>query len=335
MFADIVLSFPANSRYGYGGNCLSCHHSPTGGGSLTSYGRSTSAEISFFEIFETEDGREESFPVIFGFDSRFLYINTPKREAFFPMQTDAELGLGFKGFKAIGQIGLYGADYSIQSYRAYMMYTIKKHSFRIGQFAPAFGINEPDHLLPGRNLIGFDARKGSLNLEYTFSSKDISTHLTLIAGCQGPLYSELSVLCDNVGEFGATLVLSYFPKPFITTWLSLGYFNSWQNPGYGRPLGAISALVGNKDFYNQFELALNLDLETFETKYQGYNKIMFIPFIGVHLGYIFKTTSDSYSYGSLLQLYPLAGIELQASLERSISDFDDQTTFLTVLHFYF
>lgn len=330
---ESVHGFPANSRLGYG-NCATCHHSPTGGGVLTPYGKSTASEISSFVFFEDEDSKPS--PLILGLDSRFLYTHSKGREAFFPMQMDAELGLQIKKLKVIGQLGLYGENYAVASYRAYALIANRVHSVRLGHFAAAFGLNEPDHYLPGRNLLGFDNREASTNLEYVYTSKKFSVSLTGILGCQGALYVEnRSEICPKPGEAGGTAQVTVFPDPIATLSLSAAYLHPWEGEEVGKPKGALSWVIGKPKYYTLGEFATEFDTKRLEFLNQGYLRIMAVPLPGFHVGYTYKRSENSYSYGSLFYWYPVSGLEFSGTLERTIGVGSDSTKFLGITHLYF
>jgi hypothetical protein len=249
---------------------------------------------------------------------------------------DTELGLNISKFKVIGQLGLYGENYVIASYKGYAVYTEGVHSVRFGHFAPAFGINEPDHYLPGRNLLGFDARKASTNLEYMYTAKKFSINITGVIGCQGALYIEnRSEFCPNPGSVGGTAQVTVFPAPIATLSLSGAYLHPWKDGDSGKPKGAFSWVIGKPKYYTLGEFATEFDIKNLQFLNQGYMRVMGVPVPGIHLGYTYKRTETSFSYGSLLYWYPVSGIEFSAALERTIGPIEDTTRFLGITHLYF
>jgi hypothetical protein len=328
---ESVHGFPANSRLGYG-NCGTCHHSPIGGGVLTDYGSSTASEISSFTIFKDKESKPSL--LFAGGDVRLLYTHTEDKEAAFPMQADIELGGQYRGFKTVAQLGVYGKDYKLASYRAYIMYTYKKHSFRAGKFAPAFGINEPDHYLPGRNTLGFDNRSGSFNLEYQYSSKSYSLNATAIGGFQGAIFKQdQETYFDDYGRMGVSLHGSIFPITGLLLSTSGVVLYDPEEEAY-QTLGALSWVIGEEEIYSKLEYAVELT-EDLRLEGQGYTDLMFVPVKGIHTGVNFRRRKQSFSYGSSLLWYPVKGLEIQTSLERTISKFNDSSKFLGLVHFYF
>lgn len=332
IISGVAHSFPANSRLGYGGNCNTCHHSPTGGGALTGYGSSTANEISTFTIIKETDA--EPSQLIYGFDSRYLYLHTENRELSFPMQTEIELGAQHRGFKIIGQIGMYGDENKVGSFRLYALYTRRKHTIRVGKFAPAFGLNEPDHTLPGRNGFGFDTRSPSLNLEYTYSSKHFSVNTTAIGGFQGPVFYEgIENPHGNLGKPGFAIHASVFRRGILASLSGAIAYNPITDAL--EPIKtALSWVVGNERIYSKFEYALMIDAPEQELEGQGWMDLMFVPVRGVHIGPVVRSRPASYSYGSKLIWFPTKGLEITTLMERSISQFNDASQFVGTFHIY-
>ena len=332
-FSIEALSFPANTRLGYG-NCTGCHHSPTGGGVLTEYGSSTAGEISTIG-FEVEDYTKK-YPVFAGGDFRYLYVHTESREVSFPMQADAELGISLFGLKAIGQLGLYGENKKVASYQAYIMYTHGAHSLRLGHFAPAFGINEPDHYLPGRNSLGFDDRSASMNLEYNYAGRRFSLNLAAIGGRQGALYdSEATGIYQRPGKAGGSIQVAVFPFKGLWVAASGALLYDIEKQLSDHPRWAFSVIYGNAKNYLKAEHASQLNLDTLGIESESWSQFTTVPLPGLHTGIVSKVKKESFAYGCLLVWYPIAGLEVQTLLEREISSYTDATKFLGMLHLYF
>jgi hypothetical protein len=289
----VALGFPANARLGYG-NCGTCHHSPTGGGVLTDYGLSTASEISSFTIFKDKDSKP--WPVFAGGDFRFLYTHSEGREAAFPMQADIEVGARYRAFKTVVQLGVYGEEYTLASYRAYMMYVYRKHSLRAG------------------------TRNATYNLEYQYSSKSYSLNLTAIGGFRGAIFKQGEDFnFEEPGGVGGSFHAAIFPVSGLLLSLSGALLYDVEKESL-QTLGAFSWVIGSEEVYSKFEYSLDLK-QDLRLEGQGWTDLMFIPLKGLHTGLTFKTRPDSFSYGSLFVWYPLKGLELQSSLERTISKF--------------
>ncbi len=163
--------------------CTSCHYSPTGGGLLTSYGRSLSRqELSTTGRSDPKapppaKGKgEESFlwgalgsalgPVSVGIDVRPSHLSldlggptSDSRE--FLMNGDLLAAWRAHGFTVYGEVGRkppIGEDAAgIYSYEHWVGYESPKGlGFRVGRFLPAYGIRLADHTAFTRSFLGFD-----------------------------------------------------------------------------------------------------------------------------------------------------------------------------------
>ena len=116
-FQSIARAFPEMVRKGYQ-NCTACHVAPEGGGLLTDYGRSMSAEILSTWNYKGEEavghGLLPDPPswLRFGGDFRFIqsYLDNPVATTgrFFPMQEDLDIGLHTESLWLVGALGLQG-----------------------------------------------------------------------------------------------------------------------------------------------------------------------------------------------------------------------------------
>jgi hypothetical protein len=193
-------AFPENIRHGYF-SCTSCHVSPSGGGVLTPYGRSLSAELmstwgspksSGFLFSDSED--ESKNPPWFRANIFTRGVQTRRdsptveKTQFIPMQGDLEAGVDIEQFAAIVTMG-YRARYASQSKdlgelfsrRHYLLYRPSENvSVRAGKFMFSFGLNGPDHITATRRGLGWDQGSESYNLELSYLSEKISSILTWI-----------------------------------------------------------------------------------------------------------------------------------------------------------
>lgn len=332
-----AIAFPANTRLGYS-NCGSCHHSPTGGGVLNKYGMGTASEISSFPYNSSEPFYSKEFPLFMGGDLRYIYVNTRNREIAFPMQSDIEVGIDVYGLIFIGQLGLYGQDRKLASYRAYSMFRRGQHTWRVGHFAPAFGINEPDHYLPGRNLMGFDNRNGSLNLEYTYHGRKFGLNLTAVVGHQGKLFDSDThqIYKNNIGQEGFTAQLNYFPHRTAFISISTAYLQNINGNGLTPLSLALSSILGTKDVYAKMEYAFQFDvIAGYGSKYQWWADLNFVVARGLTHGLVVRSDPNSFIYGNQLIWFPFTGVEFNLIMTRVITDFDDSPQLLGIMHLYF
>jgi hypothetical protein len=168
--SSIALAFPEHAaRLGYTNGCNSCHVSPTGGGSLTAYGRSTAEELA--TIPRPGAGRffglDQPDWLATGGDTRHVNINAPGFHRKLWMQSDFELGLQPSSeVWLVGSAGYYGEERKLESRRSYLLWTPSKYvSLRIGKFFPAFGLLIPDHTVATRSGLGFREGEETYNAE--------------------------------------------------------------------------------------------------------------------------------------------------------------------------
>ena len=325
-----ALSFPENTRLGYP-SCYTCHYSPTGGGLLNPYGKSTAPEISSFNFEKKQNKSDQGLS--FGSDIRLIYLKTTYFEAAFPMQADFELGLNYSKMSGVVQAGFYGKDAELKSYKGYLVYLHKNQIFRLGKFSPAFGLNYPDHKLPGRNYLGFDQRSSSFNLEYTFLSKNYSFNTTFIGGFQKqPLYNHPKKIdIFEYGDLGLGFQANFTPKASIYQSFSAIILQDFET-SLIKKYYSLSGILGSKKIYFIYELSK----EKFKKKQQtGYFKLGFMPINGLHTLYFFKKFSNSYSYGKEFIWYIVNGIEINFSLATNVSEYQNSNDIILITHMYF
>ena len=207
VFTIIVFSislktwaFPENVRHGYF-SCIACHSSPSGGGVLTPYGRSLSAELmstwgttKTSGLFFTDD-EDESKNIPWWRTAVFLKgvqtrRNTPtvEKAQFIPMQADLETGYDQDKLAIIVTGGYRAKDNSSQnlneffSRRHYALYRVNDNlNVRAGKFMFSFGLDGPDHITATRRGLGWDQGTESYNLEASYLTENFSTLFTIIS----------------------------------------------------------------------------------------------------------------------------------------------------------
>ncbi len=194
----VALSFPENVRHGYF-SCTACHVSPSGGGVLTPYGRSLSAELmstwgttktSGFMFSDQEDETRlqwlRSQILLRGVQTR---RDTPlvEKAQFIPMQADLEIGADTEKFAIISTFGFRAKDASKDlkeffSRRHYVLYRFSEQIVgRVGKFMHSFGLNGPDHITATRRGLGWDQGSEAYNLEVNYIGESFNHTLTLIS----------------------------------------------------------------------------------------------------------------------------------------------------------
>lgn len=193
MHSSGALAFAEMTRFQYN-TCAACHVAPSGGGLLTSYGKSLSSEVLSTWGTESEAGfmhglldsklQREALEkwILIGGDVRAVQVHKEdaimKQGRFVKMQ--AELALGFVrdlwaaviNFGELqdsgpGDDGLVWRDVGTQYYA--LMRPIEELSFRVGRFVPQYGLFTNDHIAFVRNFSGFglSARRDVIEAQWT------------------------------------------------------------------------------------------------------------------------------------------------------------------------
>jgi hypothetical protein len=186
-----AFCFPELVRRGYA-NCITCHVSPTGGGTLTTYGRSLIPEVL------TTTGTEAQSKFLYGAidlpdwllgggDFRILAAQANFNGAsilklVIPMQADVEAAasVGKFTFDASGGIN---NDINPISRRHYVLFhATDEIGLRLGKFMPAYGINTEAHAIAIKRGIGKDQATETYNLEASLISENYDIFVTGIFG---------------------------------------------------------------------------------------------------------------------------------------------------------
>lgn len=363
LFLSIILilvtrpafCFPEMARHGYV-NCISCHVSPTGGGTLTPYGRQLSREVlSHFG----KEGEEQflynavSLPewLLAGGDFRAiqLYRNTPViREArVIPMQVDLEAAALYKNFSVDATVGPQEAPQTqppqdtLFSRRHFIAYRPSDTtSIRAGKFFPAFGINLPDHAVVTKRGLGWNENGETYNLEFAYLGDAINIYGTGIFG--RPDFPTLN------RETGGALNTSYFFSDRYKVGLS--YFYGTNNT-VNRHLTGPFAILG---FTPHFFLLSEIDLQNYLPKDSvtpvqwglvDYERLDYEFFQGFH-GFLTQEYSQldfqasntiNRFYGLGVQYFPRPHFEFQLFWQKQqiIATSSDYIDFACLLfHFY-
>lgn len=197
----VGFAFPENVRHGYI-SCTACHVSPSGGGVLTPYGRSLSAELMstwgtsknagfFFSDNEDEKKNPPWFRANVFLRGVQTRRSTPAFEKgqFIPMQADVEAGYDSEKFAIIAAIGSRSKNLAqskdfdqVFSRRHYLLYRVNDNwNARVGKFMFSYGLNGPDHITATRRGLGWDQGSESYNFEISFLGEKSSTLLTAVS----------------------------------------------------------------------------------------------------------------------------------------------------------
>jgi len=178
-----VNAFVENTTKGYA-NCMACHISPSGGGVLTDYGRSLSAEL--MSTWKVKKGFENPFygaiknteNIKFGGQYRVIQVHAQndqiKVKKQFTMQNNIELAVKYLKTFFVGTIGRKEGPSETPekgeflSERHFALWeTSEDTRLRIGKFRQHFGINHPNHTRFVKSNLGFGSNSESYNLEFT------------------------------------------------------------------------------------------------------------------------------------------------------------------------
>jgi hypothetical protein len=177
-------------------NCSECHYSPTGGGLINDWGRS-SRGVTFggsddWSLHSSARGYDEAgepdLQLDVGGDARAALLLSGGSAAFFPML------LELQGVAAYGPLEVYasvtprkgtpgGPAYLLFSREHWLMLRVASQvALRAGRLVLPFGIRNPDHTQYVREDFGFDKWDQSYALELDVSRDDYTLSVAAFAG---------------------------------------------------------------------------------------------------------------------------------------------------------
>jgi len=204
-FPIVAHTYPEMVRHHYV-NCLACHESPSGGGLLTSYGRSLSNEV-----LSTWGSVKEARPFYGAIDNKFLknwfnaggelrglQLHTENSQIikgmFIRMQTGLETSLKIMQVKLVSFFGKQEAGNMVRGEftRFYALYQpLDELTVRAGRFTPNFGLNIAEHTLSTRKGLGFDEGSERDQVEAMWSGERWNTSLSYNKQVKTPQSSKL------------------------------------------------------------------------------------------------------------------------------------------------
>ncbi len=201
--ASNAYAFPEMVRHGYS-NCTSCHASPSGGGILNAYGRSTSQAVLSAYGKEQESlplygiaPLPEAFQIQAFVRGIQTYQDTPQARSGDSqfMQADLEASAVMDQFTVVASGGLDpnslsgkpATESKLLSREHYVMFrpanpALENTSLRLGKFMMDYGIHEPNHTVSTRQGLGWGPYAETYNLELGFQGERISGALTGVLG---------------------------------------------------------------------------------------------------------------------------------------------------------
>lgn len=176
-------AFPELIRHHYV-NCNSCHVNPNGGGLLNEYGRGMASEVLSTWSYENESlflhgaVKPEAMPkwLNIGGDLRGIQTHHETRRVkegkYILMQSQAEAGVTAGPVTAVAAFGRPDRQNHIKGEftRFYLLGNLSETiQVKAGRFLPAFGINDPHHILPTRQSLGlgYESERNALEGHYS------------------------------------------------------------------------------------------------------------------------------------------------------------------------
>ena len=331
--SEIALSYPENIRNGYT-NCTSCHVSPTGGGAVTSYGRSFSAEVlSTWKKQGEENYFLPALPegVSYGGNARYVNLSIDScgysYSRKFLMQADAELALEvLPGLIVAGTYGVYNVD---TKYRKPLLYEQRRNyvlinasdnlSLRAGRFFPAYGIHFADHTLATRSAIGFGQGEETFNVEASYKNQYFELFTTGVQGKTGSVSIDGSKGYKWTGDGEEHGLIGRLALNFQTYQIGV---SALRMIGVNRVRSSYGAYA-NLGLFESLYLQLQADkiFSGSTPQLVGTGKIGFVPIRGVHLITSYDTLDKDYtSWHWGVTLYPRPHWEFNAEFIRKNAD---------------
>lgn len=177
-----IYSFAENTTKGYA-NCMACHVAPNGGGIITDYGRSLSAEL--MSTWNVAKGFENPYyglaknneHIIFGGELRTIQVHSEndqvKVKKGFVMQNNLEFAAKYMNAFVVASVGRQEGPKETPtkgeflSEKHYLLWnTSDQTTLRVGKFRQHFGINHSNHTRLNKQLLGFGSNSETYNLEF-------------------------------------------------------------------------------------------------------------------------------------------------------------------------
>ncbi len=280
LFSLRAWSFPDLIRHGYV-NCIQCHVSPSGGGTLTDYGRTFSGEgLSRWttkdeeSIFEGLVKRKE-IPSWLSLGGDFRGVQTLQQNsqttvaAYYVMQNDLEAAVKYKKLTVDGSFGRFQLTTETPQYKSrryFLMYNFTDEwMVRVGRFLPVYGFNIPDHIISTRTPLGFNAGLERENVEASWITDSYSAVLTF---SQGP----------NELPWGAqeTSVEGQFAYAFKDTY-KIG-INGWEGYQSGNTQRNLAGIFANLGFTENLSLESEFDWQWLTPAATGVTQLGFFAY---------------------------------------------------------
>lgn len=273
----LALSYPDNIRHGYN-SCSSCHVNAIGGGVLTPYGRTLSAEIMSTWGTEDEAGvlhglLNTSDSLDLGGDFSYLSVARQGYEHNFFMQRELSFAANYeRKFYLVTRGGLYGENKSLEARQFYIQGVVADAViFRVGRFFPAFGIMSNEHSYLYRSRF-FNQGRETYNAEAIYRTKDFELAAAKVFGHPDDFKGNYLT-----GKEGYTARATYFPSKYSSLGISYAVF---YDQYYNTEI--IGAMQGQWAFNNSFWVEAQASTE------EAYGRIGIEPY----KGFLIKPTME-------------------------------------------
>lgn len=346
-------AFPEMIRHGYS-QCMACHHSPSGGGILTPYGRVLANEHMSNSGSETEakflyGAVPDSENLSLGGDIRWVqwYRDTPTSTSsdFVPMQADLEAAGTLGKFKAVATLGYQEVQApakfldSVISRRHYLLYQVNDNlTLRAGRYQVPFGLMIPDHFTTVRRGLMWDQNTETHNIEAVITSDPWELFLT------GSLGRLDTATVDREKGFSFRAGYSFLEKQKV----GLSYFygaNDAQTRHVVGPYALISlspswTVLTEVDFQNQQPAGRAAVWGLFNYNRMNYEMIKgFVVFGSAQVSFanLDREITRFVAYGGGLQFFARPHFEVQVSYEKQKINalFDRFTDFAFLMFHYY
>ena len=343
-----AAAFPENVRHGYF-SCTACHTSPSGGGVLTPYGRSLSAELmstwgkpntAGFLFTDNESEKAPSwFRAAILLRAVQTYRNTSQVEkaTYIPMQADLETGVDTEKLAVIATAGFRANGTSGQnlnefySRRHYLLYRFSDDwSVRAGKFLFSFGLNEPDHITATRRGLGWDEGTESYNVEANLQRDKFQATLTGVNDTidnRGMKHDKALALNSNafIGEHSKAGMSIYAGEQDLYRRVVLGPQSIFQ---------LTTKLFLNSEFFWQRKVLKNMTSDQ-KSGYATFHRLGYelkkglIPFLQFDRADLDDTdaTQRFTSYGAGIQWLPYSHFEFLSFLGKQKQGADDPSDY--------
>lgn len=355
-FPILAWAFPENVRHGYF-SCTACHVSTSGGGVLTPYGKSLSAELmstwgstknSGFMFSNNENEKINPPWLRANVFARGVqtYRNTKAAETakFIPMQEDLEVGVDTEKFAVIGAVGLRAKDATstnpseVFSRRHYLLYRFTDAiNARIGKFVFAFGLNGPDHITATRRGLGWNQGIESYNLELSYLGEKSASILTGLTS--NP--EEKGIKKDSGGAFTQNFLIGEHSKVGLNLYYGSQALYSRYVYGPSWVFSFTDKLFLNSEVF--FQSKKIKDNGNSQNGYATFHRLNYLivkgltPFIQVDRSFLDNATPATQidSYGAGIQWLPFPHFELTGFYGKEKSYRQDPTDFAWLMvHLY-